>query len=119
VTAVESRSQHENKARALRRLREAIAIQRRVPAPRPVRWPAGVQVTDACLHVSPKNPAWLSVIGLVLDVLAEEDGHVREAAERLGVTSSSMTRFLAEHPKAWTEANRIRRAAGLAPLVSS
>ena len=37
-------------------------------------------------------------------------------AGQLGVSSSSLTRFLSGHRKAWAEANRVRRAAGLSAL---
>ena len=116
VTATERRSQHENKANAIRRLREAIAIGIRRPPPAKVDWPASVQVRNGQLKVAEQNPAYWHVLALVLDELAPCSGQVSQVAVRLGVTTSSLTRFLADHPKAWTEANRIRRAAGL-PLL--
>jgi hypothetical protein len=116
VTATERRSQHENKANALARLREAIAVGIRLPPPETVAWPASVQIRSAQLKVSSKNPAFYWVIALVLDELAAQNGQVGTAAQRLQVSTSSLTRFLGEHPKAWTEANRIRQAAHLPPL---
>ena len=118
VTATESRSQHENKARALRRLREAIALSARVPLPAEIDWPQNVQIINKQLHVNAKNPSIYHVLALVLDALAANGGRLRDAAVCLGVTSSSLSRFLGEHPKAWAEANRIRRQAGLPPLRS-
>jgi len=114
----ESRSQHENKARALRRLREALAVTVRIPVPPEVRWPATVQVQAGQLHVSPHNPALPGVLAIVLDVFADEGGRLAEAARRLGVSSSSLTRFLLDHHRAWAEANRLRANAGLPPLRS-
>jgi hypothetical protein len=116
VTATERRSQHENKANALRRLREAIAVGIRVPPPESVGWPDSVQVQGERLKVGDKNPALWSVLALVLDELAAQAGQVGPAALRLHVSTSSLTRFLAAHPKAWTEANRIRRENGIPPL---
>jgi hypothetical protein len=116
VTATERRSQHENKTNALSRLREAIAVGARCPAPPEVTWPPTVRITDQRLRVSEKNPAFYQVVALVLDELAAWGGELRKTADRLGVTSSSLTRFLAGSPKAWTAANRIRQAAGLAAL---
>jgi hypothetical protein len=118
VKAAESRSQHENKARALRRLRETLAISVRLPLPAEINWPAGVQITEGRLKVSSSNPAINQVLGLVLDALQWAGGRLPEAAARLGVTSSSLTRLLSEHPAAWIEANRIRSLAGLSPLRS-
>lgn len=114
--AEESRSQHENKARALRRLREALVVRYRLPVSEAVALPDGVAAPGGVLKVGAKNPAVLEVIGLALDALVGHQGQLRGAAEALGVSVSSLTRFLAAHPKAWAEANRLRAVAGLAPL---
>jgi hypothetical protein len=118
VTGTERRSQQENRIHALRRLREAIAVYTRMPLPARVVWPATVQIVEGRLSVNPRNPAVYHVIGLVLDAIYAFDGSVRAAAGFLGVTPSSLTRFLAEHPKAWAEANRIRTERGVRPLRS-
>lgn len=116
VTATERRSQQENKARAAARLREAIAIGVRCPLPERITWPATVHIQEQRLKVNPKNPAYWHVLALALDALAACDGQAAKAAARLGVTTSSLTKFLGEHPKAWTEVGRIRQAAGRPPL---
>ncbi len=109
VVGTESRSQHENKARALRRLREAIAVTYRTPLAEEVHWPGNVQIVQRRLKVNPKNPSLFHVLALLLDALAAQQGKLAGAAESLGLSSSSFVRFLAGHPKAWTEANRIRK----------
>ena len=114
--AVESRSQHENKARALRRLREHLAIHVRLPLPSEIHWPDNVQIVDGRLKLAAKNPSTHHVLGLVLDALHASGGKLADAAACLGITSSSLTRFLSEHRAAWAEANRIRQEAGLPPL---
>ncbi len=116
VTATERRSQHENKANAVKRLREAIAVGIRQPVPERVEWPESVQIHDRRLKVSEKNPAYWQVLALALDGLADCGAEVAKAAARLNVSTSSLTRFLAENPKAWAEATRIRHAAGMPPL---
>jgi hypothetical protein len=116
VTATERRSQHENKAHALDRLREAIAVGVRCPPPTPVHWPQAVHIQDRRLTVSPKNTAYWQVLALVLDQVQSASGEMPVAAARLAVTASSLTRFLAAQPKAWIEANRIRKNAGLPAL---
>ncbi|MBP7746358.1 MAG: peptide chain release factor-like protein [Phycisphaerae bacterium] len=116
VTASERRSQHENRANALHRLREAIAIGVRSTVPVQVVWPDSVNIRNGQLKVGAQNPALCHVLALALDALAAYGGQVGKAAAHLGVTTSSLTRFLADHPKAWVEANRIRQHAGLAPL---
>lgn len=116
VTASERRSQHENKVNAIHRLREAIALYSRAPLPAPVVWPPNLRFRDGRLQVSAQNPVYATVLGLALDALVEHEGSLSGAAEALGVTGSSLVRFLAEHGKALTEANRIRGLAGLPPL---
>ena len=114
--AVESRSQHENKARALRRLRETLAVNVRRPLPEQITWPDNVQIVDNRLKLAANNPSTHYVIALLLDALHASGGKVAEAAKRLGISSSSLTRFLSEHRAAWAEANRMREAAGLSAL---
>ena len=119
AVASESRLQNENRARALRRLRMAIALVARVPLPKRVVWPETVNLVERRLRVSEKNPAIHHVVALVLDAFAAGGGgRLADAAKSLGLTSSSLARFLKEHPKAWREAARIRSEAGLPPLKS-
>ncbi len=116
VTATERRSQQENRHNALARLREAIAVGVRCPPPARIEWPPSVQLRDGRLKVSSENQAFWHVLAVVLDELAAQGGQAAPAAEHLGVTTSSMVRFLADHPKAFVEANRMRQAGGLPPL---
>lgn len=116
VVATESRLQGENRARALKRLRAAIALVARLPVPERITWPESVDVVRQRLRVNEKNPALPQVIALVLDAFAQTEGRLADAAKLLGLTSSSLTRFLKDHPKAWREAGRIRHEAGLPPL---
>ena len=116
VKAAESRSQHQNKAKALRRLREALAVAARQPLPDRLVWPPTVQIVERKLNLARGNPAIPHVIALTLDALYACRGRLGDAASLLGVTPSSLARFLAEHRPAWVEANRIRREAGQPPL---
>ncbi len=114
--AEETRSQHQNKAGALRRLREKAAIEGRLIPPERIEWPSPTLVERGRLNVGARNPHRFHVIAMLLDVLWSNGGVLSESARQLGVTASSMTSFLAEHPKAWAEANRIRAEAGLPAL---
>jgi hypothetical protein len=116
VVATESRSQHENKSRAVRRLRRAIALKYRLPVPEAVIWPERIDRKGGQLRVSERNPAAPVAIALVLDALEQQNGILKGAAAELDVSSSSLTRFLFQHPKAWGEANRIRKMHGHGPL---
>jgi hypothetical protein len=118
VIAEESRSQHDNKAKALKRLRRALYLQLRDPAPagaaaHPEFAPA---LVDGRLHLFAKDPRFWPAAGVALDVLVEASGQVSTAAERLGVSTANLVEFLAADPKLWQEANRVRVECGLRPL---
>lgn len=116
VTGTGSRSQHENKRAALTRLREALAISFRAPLAAAPAWPENVHIEEGRLRVSDRNPSLYHVLGLVLDAVAAHAGRLPEAAAALGLSASSLSRFLASHPKAFVEANRIRQEHGLPRL---
>jgi hypothetical protein len=120
VTATESRSQHENKARAVKRLRQAIALQIRQPVERATfrrpAWFQDVLGPERRLDPSPKSGAYWHVIRLVMDVLEACAGSVADAANLLGVTTSRLVHFIESEPKMWEQANRIRERHGCKPL---
>lgn len=112
VIAEESRSQHENKARALRRLRERFHVQLRLPLPEPV---AG-QPLDVPLKVGRKDERFWPLVALVLDALAEAQGQVSTVAERLGVSTGQLIDFLQREDSIWAQANQMRMQFGHKPL---
>jgi hypothetical protein len=119
VIAEESRSQHENKAKALRRLRRALYLDLREPAPEtPAEHPdfAPARDPDGRLHLSPKDPRFWPAAGIVLDVLAGREARVGEAAERLGISTGNLIDFLQTDPKLWQAANQLRARSGQKPL---
>src|ERR1700738_5137724 len=78
VIAEESRSQHENRARALRRMRQALYLKVRDPLPLEAltREALGLHEDyraardgDGRLHLGRKDPRFWPVAGLALDVL--------------------------------------------------
>lgn len=119
VTAVESRSQHENKARAVQRLRRAIAFTQRrqyeAGQPRPEYYVAAL-TRDPSLHVNPRHPHYLFVVRYVLDVLQAHGSAVSEAAAVLSISTGQLIRFLKEDPDLWEQANQMRQQFGLARL---
>jgi hypothetical protein len=119
VIAEESRSQHENKAKALRRLRRALFLElreppRKAPADDPDFAPA--RGSDGRLHLSVKDPRFWPAAGVVLDVLAALEARVGEAAERLGTSTGNLIDFLQTDPKLWQAANQLRARFGQKPL---
>src|SRR5947209_466344 len=88
VIAEESRSQHENRARALRRLRQALYLKLRDELPVEARTPAAVAVHDEYrtartaegrLDLGRKDPRFWPTVGLALDVLQAVEARVSEA----------------------------------------
>lgn len=116
VVGTESRSQHENRARALRRLRLEIAVKFRCLLPDKIEWPSRVHLAGGNLRVNPSNPEFPKVAALALDALMEMAGDLRKSSTVLGITSSSLSRLLTEDRKVWGEANRIRGLCGLRSL---
>lgn len=115
VTAVESRSQHENRTRALKRLREAIALNVRTgiaPDHEPPDFFAAALARDPGLRVNRRHPDYWRVVQYVLDVFFHRRGRVGEAAEALGLSTGRLVRFLKNDRKIWAHANRLREEFG-------
>jgi hypothetical protein len=107
VTCEDARSQHRNRALALRKLRLAIALQLREPA-------AGAWTGqwDMARH----NPDYPQLVAAVLDALCSHDFQVSTAAASLAVSTNQLVKRLAADPTVWTQVNRKRQARGLRPL---
>jgi hypothetical protein len=123
VIAEESRSQHENKAKALKRLRRALFLELREPPPAATAEAlATVEVIQAAkdadgrFSLAEKHPAFWPMAGLALDVLLGTHGQVSTAAELLSTSTANFIEFLKTHPKLWQSANQIRAQFQLKPL---
>lgn len=125
VIAEESRSQHENKARALRRLRQALYLKLREPiatddasretvATRP-EW-LHARDADGRVKLSRKDPRFWPAAGLALDVLQAVEARVSDAAELLGISTANLVELLATDEKVWEHANQMRARFGQKPL---
>ena len=128
VIAEEDRSQHVNKRRALRRLREAIALKVRAAAPLPEKQGAAAPVTQATLTcitgdgrlaVGRRDARYYVVVDEVLDLLVRAELRVSDAARALGIGTASLVKFLQRDRKLWDRVNRLRVSGGLKPLRSS
>ncbi len=123
VIAEESRSQHENKARALRRLRRAIALE--VRRSDMAELDSAVPVirefitTNGVISVSVRSPDFARVVAHALDLLAFCGGGLQIAAERLGVTTSQLSKWLVKDGKVHAAVNQIRAAHDLKPIRGS
>ncbi len=96
------RSQHRNRANALRKLRLRIAYaERAVPALPPERNECAVDHDD--------YPLWLAHL---LDLCEESNWEIKPAAEKLGRTPTAFLKLLARDPELWQFFNRKRAALG-------
>jgi hypothetical protein len=121
VIAEESRSQHDNKAKALRRLRQALYLRlREVVALDDLnsqrltlkRDYAKARDVAGRLTLGRKDPRFWPAVGVVLDVLMATAGRVSEAATALGVTTGNLVDFLRTEDKVWEQANQLRQQFG-------
>jgi len=103
--AEESRSPEENRRRALRRLRERMALELRSPfalgAPPVVPELAEHLGPKGALSVNPRNRAYPIVVATVLDALEAAEGSYAKSARALGLTTSQVLRFLRSDPQVW------------------
>lgn len=121
VIAEESRSQHENKAKALRRLRQRIWLTlRELPS-------AAFQGTDPTLaapepvdlNLGKRDVRFWPTAALVLDLLHFTKAQVSSTASLLGCSTGNLIDFLQTEEHLWTEANLIRQEYGQKPLKFS
>ena len=128
VIAEESRSQHENRARALQRLRRALFLHVRdalgpeqLTAEALSRHPeyGPARSADGRVEMGRKDPRRWPAVGVILDVLYAVEARVSEAAALLGISTGNLVRFLEDDPKVWQHANALRAQFGQQPLRSS
>ena len=102
--ASETRSQAENRTHALRRLRERIAFEVRVPfsLEAPDLPPEFVeQRRGTTLPINQKNPRFPLIAAIAMDALAAAGGSYAVAATPLGITTSQLLRFLKSDRELW------------------
>lgn len=117
--ANESRSQHENRARALKRLRKTLTLRLRRPVEDGAISPAIASVIDrnGRLRVGQRDARYLPAAGAILDLLQAMSGSVSETAMRIGVSTANLSAFLTADDDLLVETNRLRASFGLRPLV--
>ena len=116
--AGERRSQHENLAVALFRLRCALAAQVRVPR-EPAALPTAAwlaRVRGGRYACNPEHREFPSLLAEALDAVAAHGFDVRPAAESLHVSATQLVRFVALHHPALDALNRGRAERGMSPL---
>ena len=119
IIAVESRSQAENKARAVKRLRKALALRLRQPTESEGVSPAVQAALDKrgrLGSIGQRDMRYLPAAAAVLDAFAAEQASVSLTAKRLGLTTGNLSSFLTNDEDLMVEANRLRATFGLKPL---
>jgi hypothetical protein len=120
VIAEESRSQHENKAKALKRMRRALWLELREPPPEGdlAAHPTVTAARDrnGALWVGARDPRYLPLAALLLDTLEAHGARMAETAGRFGIGSAALADLLRADEDAWKETCRIRQAHGLKAL---
>ena len=120
--ANESRSQHENRARALRRLRRTIALHARAPVPAPgpgeppPRELAPLAAPGRAGTLGRRDARYLPAVAALLDLLVAHEGRLAPAAAAAGIGSARAVRLLAREPAALVAANAERARRDLPPL---
>jgi hypothetical protein len=116
VQAEESRSLEENRRRAVRRLRERIAVEVRVPfdldapsLPEELRSHLG---REGRLSVNSRNRDYALVVAVALDGLVVAEWRFSAAAAALGVTTTQLRRFLESDREVWRGVVEQRDASG-------
>lgn len=117
--ANESRSQHENRARALRRLRLELALRLRAPVDLE-GYAVPPELAEAMRgRVGRRDARYLAVIAQAFDLLEASAWRVSDAARRAGASTAALTRVLTGDPAVLRAANERRQALGLRQLRPS
>src|SRR5262249_11783626 len=100
VIAEESRSQHENRRRALKRMRQALFLYLRNEIEMPETFGQDPAWRAVCpvggrLALSRKDARFWPAVGMVLDIVAATEGSVSSAASWLAISTANLVDFLA------------------------
>jgi hypothetical protein len=120
VIAEESRSQNENKMRALRRLRMTIAFRvRKERESDSFTLPGAITPYfnhDTPLQVNQKNPLYPLICAAILDALYGARGSLGDASRLLGLSTGRLSRFLGRDRDLLHAVNQLRAHFTLRPL---
>jgi hypothetical protein len=129
ATANDSRSQHENKVLAVKRLRMNLALRLRQDADivkltlppyvaecvfTPKKRADGA--AELRLEIGRKDRRFWTVAAWLLDVLTACGGRVGDAARLLNISTGNLTSILQDDRHLFAAVQEIRKAAGLKPL---
>ena len=107
VTSSESRSQHENRHHALKKMRMKIALEIRSD---------GKKGIDN-FEISVSNSKYPLFAALLLDSLDNYGFRIGDCAQSLGLSTGQFVRLLEKDPEIWRKVNSERKTLGLKPLI--
>jgi hypothetical protein len=116
VIAPESRSQHENRARGLRRIRFTIALHARSPVETDPFEPSkslAECLTKARILIGKKDQRYPLIVAEILDLLDACDAQLSTTAAHLGITTGNLASFINNDPKLADGVNHMREKRGL------
>ena len=122
----ERRSQAQNRANALRRLRRAIALETRRPVDLDAYHPpprlrailpaSAAESVPKHARIGPAHRDFWAGAQALLDLLDASGGAVSDAAAAIGCSTGQLSRLLGSEPRLFAAANEIRGRRGLPPL---
>lgn len=127
VIAEESRSQHENKAKALQRLREAFFIKMREDvqtsteenyAAAEPEFAAAIEKSGR-LRIGRKAKQFWPTVARILDYVDAHEARISDVARAIGISTGNLIDFLQESPKVWDHVNILRGQYGQKPLKNT
>ena len=120
VIATEDRSQHVNMSRAIRRLREAIALNVRSQIDLEGYAPSvllhSCMSQDGRLCVGRRDHRYYAAVSELLDLITGCSGRISKAAECIGASTANLVKFVQKDAKLLKRVNEIRDHAGVRPL---
>jgi hypothetical protein len=120
--ADESRSQADNRATALERLREHLALDLRLPhvlvgwRPSPRLESLIAEGPAALGERTRRKPGFLVALAHLLDLFESCKGEVGATARHLGITTAQCSKFLLIDARTHRAVNQVRHVHGLRPL---
>ncbi len=119
--AADSRSQSDNRRKALRRMRESLALDLRAPLASEYAISAAAKevLKKGGLSKNSKTRVkvpYLLAVAEILDVFVAEEAVLSSAAARLGVTTSHLGKFLCGDNRVARRVAEMRSQRGLKPL---
>lgn len=108
ASCADHRSQHRNRAEAVRRLRTTLAIEIRMPVPPG----SGTEVWAGSWKLGRKDRRYAEFLAHVFDVMEYNDWAVGHSAEALGISTGKLVRVLSHDPPAWNAVNQARAKLG-------